>query len=419
MRDGNLRRVVVGHGISRFGGAAGFFIGLWGKAAFELEATPGELALLIAATSVAAMLGSVVAGVLIDRWDPRRVLILGEVLFVPAVLTLVWADDLRTLTMLAPLVWLTLSLPHTAMSSFPPVLSRDPAAIERANVGIEAGGTLAFILGPAGGALLATWVSIDAVFVLDAATSLVAVALIAPVRLARGPEREERSALSELVEGFAYSFRRPALRTVLLLGTATWLSFGAFSALEPLFFRDVLGTEVAALGWINTVFGVGLATGTYLLHRLAGRLTTLGWLALLTAAGGLGAIAYTSTTSLVFVALGAVYWGVVLGLVMPLLRTLAHLHTQEGMVGRVMGVLMFQHSLGELLPLAIAPWLAATIGVQWTLIATGAVLIMAGLTGLPHARRLDREEPPVGVVPDRPVGPAPLPELPDPVPPLA
>lgn len=417
MDDRNLLRVVLGHGVSRLGGAAGFFIGLWGKAAFDLDATPGELALLIAAASIASMVGSVVAGVLIDRWDPRRVLLVGELLFVPAVLSLIAADDLRSLTSLAPLAWFALSLPHTAMNAFPPVLSRDPAAIERANVGLEAGGTIAFILGPGAGALLATWTSIDAVFVLDAATSLVAVVLVAPIRLRATGDRERRTAVAELVEGFTYTFGRAPLRTLLLLGTATWLSFGAFSALEPLFFRDVLGTQVAALGWINTIFGAGMAAGTYVLHRLPGRLTALRWLALLTSAGGVGAIVYTGTASLVVVAIGAVYWGLVLGVTLPLLRTLAHLHTREDMVGRVMGVLLFQHSLGELLPLAIAPGLASAIGIQATLVATGGVLVVAGLAGFPYARRLDRREP-VGSVPDRPLGPAPLPEIPEPLEPL-
>ena len=65
----------------------------------------------------------------------------------------------------------------------------------------------------------------------------------------------------------AYSDR--TLRYVILAGTAVWFGFGAFSALEPLFFRDVVGVGVEWIGWMNTAFSVGLISGAYLLPRLS------------------------------------------------------------------------------------------------------------------------------------------------------
>ena len=48
---------------------------------------------------------------------------------------------------------------------------------------------------------------------------------------------------------------------MILAGTAVWFGFGAFSALEPLFFRDVVGVGVEWIGWMNTAFSVGLISG--------------------------------------------------------------------------------------------------------------------------------------------------------------
>jgi MFS family permease len=44
-----------------------------GGAVFELEARAGTLALLVAVFSLASLIGTATAGVLIDRLGPRRV----------------------------------------------------------------------------------------------------------------------------------------------------------------------------------------------------------------------------------------------------------------------------------------------------------------------------------------------------------
>ena len=89
----NLWRVVAARFISRTGGEAAFFVGIWGKAAYEFEGSAGEIAWVIAALGIGGMIGSSVAGVFIDRFDPRRVLIASEVVFVPVALSLIFVTS--------------------------------------------------------------------------------------------------------------------------------------------------------------------------------------------------------------------------------------------------------------------------------------------------------------------------------------
>jgi MFS transporter, DHA3 family, macrolide efflux protein len=393
------RRLIAARFVSRVGGEAGFFVGVWGTAAFALGATPSSLALLMAALAVASMIGSAVAGVAVDRVDPKRVLIVGEVLFVPLILTLTTVDSMPELTLRAPLAWLAGSLVLTAVTSMPPHLSQDERQVERTNTVMEAAGTIAFVLGPALGALIVRWSGLPMVFVVDAATSVVAVALIAPLRLRPVAHRERRSGVAELREGFAYAWQSRPIRLLLVLGSLTWLSFGTFAALEPLFYRDVLGTGPEALGYVNSVFGAGLFLGAFLLDRAAGRLTNVRTVTWLTAACGIGAVVYVGTDRLAVVVVGAVVWGTLLGALMPLLRTLMHLHATEGYVGRVMGTFNVAHGAGEIVPLAVAPALAGALGVQPVLIGVGIVLVVLAPLALPAATRLDRARavaPPTG-----------------------
>jgi DHA3 family macrolide efflux protein-like MFS transporter len=169
-----------------------------------------------------------------------------------------------------------------------------------------------------------------------------------------------------------------------------WLSFGAFGALEPLFFRDVVGAGVEALGWVNVVFGAAMVAGSLLLPKLPGRIVTARGLMLFLVLCGLGTVGYVGSSQLRFVALGAVAWGLVIGATEPLMRTLIHRDSPTEVVGRVMGTTMMHRHGGELLPLAFAPAAAAAFGVQPTLIAGGLIASAIALLSFGEARAIDR-----------------------------
>ena len=156
--DRDVRRVVLARFISRSGGEAAFFVGIWGKAAFELDATAAGVAAVMAALGVASLIGSAVAGVLVDRFDPRRVLIAAEIVFIPVALGMVFADTLPALVVATFLLGLVGTPVFTAISSFGPFLTDDPDRLARINGYIEGAAWAAFVLGPALGAIIASTV---------------------------------------------------------------------------------------------------------------------------------------------------------------------------------------------------------------------------------------------------------------------
>ncbi len=414
LEDRNTARVVAARFISRAGGEAAFFVGIWGKAAYEFDATPAQQALVMASLGLFSLIGSALAGVLIDRFDPRRVLIGSEILFVPATLALVLPDNIRDMTLVVAFAGFTTAAVLTAVISLPPFLTTEPARLQRINSASEAGGSAAFVAGPAMGGMIAHYWSLDWIFVLDALTSIVAVALVARVALRPSAEPSERpAAFKEMREGFRFAWTSPPLRLYLGIFAALWLSFGAFGALEPLFYRDILGTGPEALGWVNTIFGAGVVAGSVLLGRLPKRLVCARLALLGAVASGVGAIIYTGTADLRVVVVGAIYWGVVLGVMFPLVRTLIQVATPDHLVGRVMGTTNVSSQIGELFPLAVVPALAATFGIQPVLIGSGVCLIAVALLTYPQGARIDklRSDQPAGTVPlavsDEPVSPNP------------
>jgi MFS family permease len=400
--DRDVRRVVLARFISRTGGEAAFFVGIWGKAAFEMEASAGGVAAVMAALGVASLIGSAVAGVLVDRFDPRRVLIAGEILFIPVALGMVIAETIPGLVVSTFLLGLVGMPVYTAISAFGPFLTDDPERLAKINSYIEGASWAAFVVGPALGAIITTSVGLDGIFVLDAATSAVAALIVIPVRVRKMARQErEKEGFRELREGFSYAYGHQRLRFYIWLGSSVWVLFGTFSTLEPLFYRDILKVQPETLGWVNSIFGLGLVGGTVIASRLPARFRTARTLVLIVAMNALGVLAYVGTDQLRVVVIAGVFWGLLIGIMAPLLRTLIQLNTPEDLMGRITGVTQVHSEVGHLLPLAIAPLLAGIFGVQRTLIYAGLALGVFAMLFVPMATRLDRtravEVPPTGL----------------------
>lgn len=390
-RPTDIRRVITARFLSRAGSEAAFFVGVWGKAAFDLRATPAQLAVVMFVLSATAILGSITGGVLVDRYGPRRVLIGAEVMFVPAALAIALANDLVTLTILVA-IWGLVGTPvQTAGASLAPYLAEDDTDLARMNSWIEAAGSAAYVTGPAVGSLIVRYASVNWVFYLDAITSLVAAGIFMTVAL-KAPKRssERGHPFAELKDGVRATYGRRSLRFYVLGGTVTWLGFGAFGALEPLFYRDVVHTSVEAIGYMNSLFGVGILFGALALQRMPRKVISARGLSIAMVLTGLGTIAYVGSADLRLIAAGSLVWGTVIGVLEPLLRTLLHRDAPEGMVGRITGTAQVHRQAGELVPLAFAPALAAAFGVQATLIAGGMLVAVIAALGFVEAAAIDR-----------------------------
>lgn len=395
--DPNLVRVAAARFISRAGGEAAFFVGIWGKATYDLDSTPGQLALLMGVMGVMALLGTTAAGLLVDRFDPKRVMLFGEIAFVPSAIAPMFADTMGQMTLSIAVLSLVSMAVYTSVASFPPYLTDDDEKLKGINGAIESAGNLAFVAGPAIGALIVKFGEIDQIFLFDALTSLVAVALIWKVKVRDLDPRDgldserkpKHSAIQEIKEGFAYSYSRRTIRLFMTTSTATWIAFGAFGAVEPLFYRDVLRVGPETLGWVNTIFGLGMITGSILLVKMPERLMTARSVVIGVTLSGLCAVLYAGTADVRVVALGAMVWGAVLGVLFPMSRTLTQRATPDGMYGRVTGAVNVHAHIGELLPLTFVPALAALVGVQAVLVGAGVLLFALSLTRYREANRVD------------------------------
>ncbi|MBN2247778.1 MAG: MFS transporter [Coriobacteriia bacterium] len=387
----NLAFVVAARFISRLGGTAVWFIGTMGVAAYVFDASPKQLAIMSLVNGLFAIVGSFAAGVLIDRFGPRKVMIWAEIGSIPPVLWMMVAPSLP-LFVVGSAIFSLFGIPTwTAGASFAPYITEGRDELERANAYIEGGSSVGFVLGPTVGALVETWFGITSVFWVMAVAAVIAAVAAWFTRIDESPrEHVSGNAWREFADGVRLVYTTRSLRYFILLGTAVWFGFGAFQALESLFYRDVVGVGVEWLGYMNTVFGLGLVFGAALLPRLPSKVVSATGVAALSILSGLGSILYVGSSELVWIAPGAFAWGLFIGATEPLLRTLVHLDSPHEYVGRVVGTLQWHRTAGELLPLAFVPMLAVTLGIQQTLIAGGVLVALAALGSMRTARSIDR-----------------------------
>lgn len=166
---------------------------------FELTGSAFAVGLLVAFRVAPAIVFGTVAGVLVDRWDRRRVLVAANLLQAAALLPLLLMDDAASLWIAYPVIAASavlFSFSDPAESAYLPRLV--PAAeLQEANALNSLNNSLARLIGPAAGGLLYLAVGLGGVVIVDAMTFLAGAALIGSVRTSGRPEGRGGEAGSE------------------------------------------------------------------------------------------------------------------------------------------------------------------------------------------------------------------------------
>ena len=354
----------------------------------ELSGSPLAIGALAFCRFMPFLVFGLVAGVVVDRFDSRRLLVVtqGTAMLVSAALAVVTLAGVATLPVVYALaaiggMILVVDAPARQTLTYQMV---GPGELQNAvalNSGLFNGSR---VIGPAIAGLLIAVVGTGLCFVINAISFL---AVLASLRLLRPEEltavvRQETRVVAGIREGIAWAMHAPIARTVLTVITIVSTFGFNFHVLVPLLASQTLEVGAETFGILSAAFGLG---------ALAGALVTASLREASTRAfvgGGIGfslvmlALALADSVAVGLVLLFAL--GVSFSLLSASANALVQLAAPDHLRGRVISLYMF--AFAGLAPIGglVAGWLSELGG---TPLAFG----VAGAAGLVVATWAFRE----------------------------
>jgi MFS family permease len=354
-----------------------------GYLVYSLTSSPFLLGLVAFAGHAPVMLLSPLGGMIADRFERRRVLLLLQSLACAqsALLALLTLSGLIQ-------VWhiLVLALAQGLFSAFDiPVrhaMTMELVGRRDLRHAISLNSmlfNLARLIGPVIAGTLITLVGVGICFAIDAASYAAVLAGLSLMRPMPRPARKQTHPLHALRQGIAYAWRKQAIRHALLLIAACSAFGGSYITFMPALARDVLHQGSGGLGLLYGMVGAGAFTGAYVLTRIPDRFLRrtpiLAALAL-----GLSLIAFSQSRHFGLSLVLAFPAAFSLMLVGGATNSIVQLNAHNSMRGRVMG--LYAMSFMGMAPSGalLLGFLAERIGTAATIGVGGVACLLAAAT---------------------------------------
>ncbi len=354
------------------------------------------------------LLGSV-AGVFVDRWDRRRLMVVVNLVQAASLLPLLLVDQLGLWVIFAVLLVessVSQLFQPAQVALVPTLLSGDEKQLITANALTGVGRHLSRLIGPAIGGVIVAAGGLSAVAVVDSASFVASAGMLALIHtrpfvrgVADSLEHEALSAWRRLVHewhlGLGVVMRHPVLRALLLFAVITSIGEGLTLTLFVPWVVGPLHSDGAGYGWVLSTQAIGGLAGALLIARLGARMKPLPLLI-----GG--ALAF-GAIDLVLFTYPVLYPHIGPALVMLVIvgvpgaamgaatLTLQQSQTDDAYRGRVVGAIGAMGGLGALLGATVAGVLGEVLPVVLLLVVQGSGYLIGGTAVLLLVRRMSPE----------------------------
>jgi MFS family permease len=341
-----------------------------------------SVGLVMIASAVPSLFIGLVAGVFVDRYDRKRIMVASEVLralliaSVPLLLTVnvAW---LYILIALSSAVGQFFEPAQTSV--LPELASEEELAAANSMMAISNVGALS--IGYAAAGLLATAFSAEWAFYFDAVTFAVSAVCIAFVTI-QPLEAVEQTSVASVVRhlraGIGYVRETAALRSLFVLFVAVGLIFGLWNALILPFVTTQLNATEFEYGIFEGLSTIGFVAGSLFMATFADRLHEGQWIAISIVGMGVAGIAF-GLSSVLWLALVFFILAGILNAPSYIGRGLIiQRNTPREVRGRVASSFAVTRDVAFMIGMAMAG-LADLAGEQALVLVCGGVLLIAGV----------------------------------------
>jgi MFS family permease len=388
-----------------FGGQSISLIGTWmqrialGWLVYRLTSSAFLLGLVGFAGQIPTFIFASFAGVLADRRNRHRILMLTQILamvqaFVLSFLVLFHLIRIWHIIVLAVFLGIINAFDMPTRQSFLVEMVEDKKDLGNAIALNSSMVNLARLLGPSAAGMLIAAFGEGICFLINAISYMAVIVSLILMKIERKNVQPRRSKVwQELKDGFRYAAGFAPIRDILLIFALVNLVGMPYMVLMPVFAKDVLHGGPSALGFLMGCTGLGALGGAVF---LASRKSVLGLGKMIPIAATIfgSALIVFSFSRLLFFSLGLMLLtGIGQMILMATSNTLLQTVVDDDKRGRVMSFYTMAFMGATPVGSLIAGFLASKIGAPWTVFIGGIVCIFGALffaKRLPILRELVR-----------------------------
>ena len=381
LQQPDFRKLWLAQFVSVFGDFLALF-GVISLITFRWHGNAVQVTFVMVAYMLPLALVGPLAGVFVDRWKVKRVMIASDLTRAALVLLAVVATDVRQICAIFAAL-------GTFSSFFAPAQSvtvRTLVPVEKllaANAMMSQAFYTVRLLSPILAGALIAWLGEHPCFYIDAASFAFSALMVST--LAINPQRSTGKSvqgfLHEFSSGNRFIFTHAYLAFVVTAMVVAMFVLSCFSPLISIYVRDMLRGGTLLYGFVSTMVGVGLILGTQSVSRFAGQrskkdIVLAGLLTLGFSTGLLGAFATIATAAASLFGVG-----LAIAFVVVPAQTLMQQETAPAMIGRVSSSFLSLISVAQVTGLLLSGWLAQKLGIRHLFLTAAVALAVITLVG--------------------------------------
>ncbi len=351
---------------------------------FRATGSALSVGLMLIATAAPGIFVGLVAGVFVDRWDRKRIMLICEIVRALLIFTIPFFVS-SNVAFLYIIVFLASTIGQffdpAQASVIPEIASDEELAAANSLMAISSFGATA--VGFAASGFLATF-SIEWAFYLDALTFVFSAICIAFTRVPQHETPQESSVanvLQNLKGGVKFLYTSPILRSTWIIFPIMGISFGLSNSLLLPFATDALNATEFEYGIQEGLTSLGFVVGSLLMARVADRLPAGQWLTISFLGMGFAQAIYSQLSLISLAFLFVTISGFMNAPSVVARQLVLQRNTPREMRGRVASVFFVTRDIAFLVGMAMTG-LADIVGVRELFLFAALLVLVPGILAL-------------------------------------
>ncbi len=355
---------------------------------YQLTGQGLAVAVLVAAEVVPVLLLGPVAGVVIDRFSRKAVLIASDLIRAGLVLSLLWPQGTWHAYLVAAGVAAGNTFFNPTVQAVIPALTTEEQRLAANSVAWSTGRLVQILASALAGGLIAL-VGTQVAFGLNAATFVVSALLLLrlaiPAHAGHVGEQAKRGLgrfLADAREGLRFARTDPFVSRLLLVQALASFAVGATAAMLVVLSERHLRLPPSGFAWLIGAIGVGALLGPFIPNTFARDYRSARWLFLPYVIRGVGDVLLAVVTPLPVALLLLFVYGLNTSTGMVVFNATVQGAIPDAVRGRVFTLLDVTWNAMRLLSLALGAVIVDWLGIRPLFWGGGTLLALAGVLGL-------------------------------------